>query len=412
MVSRVVPSFEDYREVVGIPVWEMIQNIARALSGLKIIMVNSTAVGGGVAEILQRLVPLLNEIGIATTWEVMRGEEEFFKVTKIIHNALHGKTEELTPQMQETYRFYTEKICLRIKFEDDFVFIHDPQPAGFIQAKKDSRAKWIWRCHIDVSTPYRPVWEFLRPYVMQYDASIFSAPSFAQQLPIPQYMIAPSIDPLSEKNREVPLKQIEQFLEKNKLDPQRPILTQISRFDKLKDPLGVIKTYQLVKKSEVCQLVLAGGGATDDPESAEIIPRVYEAAADDRDIHVIELPPYSDLEVNILQRASTIVLQKSLKEGFALTVTEALWKKKPVVASAVGGIPLQVIHNYTGLLVHSIEGAALKIIYLLKNPQIAKRLGENGREHVRHNFLITRHIRDYLMVLIALQHPGQKIIHL
>lgn len=412
MVSRVAPPFEDYREVVGGQVWETIRSIAERLSGVRIKMANSTAVGGGVAEILQRLVPLLNEIGISTSWEVMEGGEEFFKVTKTIHNALHGKIEELTREMQAIYLSYTERNLQKFRFGEDYVFIHDPQPAAFIQAKAKSRAKWVWRCHIDVSAPHQPVWEFLRPYVIQYDASIFSAPSFAQHLPIPQFMISPSIDPLSDKNREVPQKQILQYLENNKLDPERPILTQVSRFDKLKDPLGVIKTYQLVKKSEDCQLVLAGGEATDDPESAEIIPQVCEAAAEDKDIHVLELPSSSDLEINMLQRASTIVLQKSLKEGFALTITEALWKKKPVVASAVGGIPLQVIHNFTGMLVHSIEGAALKIIYLLRNPHIANQLGENGREHVRHNFLITRHIRDYLMVLIALQHPGQKIIHL
>jgi trehalose synthase len=225
-------------------------------------------------------------------------------------------------------------------------------------------------------------------------------------------MISPSIDPLSVKNQEVPQHRIKEYLLKHEIDPRRPILTQVSRFDKLKDPLGVIKTYQLVKKSEDCQLVLAGGGATDDPESVEIIPRVYEAAASDKDIHVLDLPPNSDREVNILQWASTVILQKSLREGFALTVTEALWKKKPVVASAVGGIPLQVIHNYTGLLVRSIEGAALKIIYLLRNPHVAQRLGENGRQHVLQNFLITRHIRDYLLVMIALRHPGEKIIYL
>jgi trehalose synthase len=314
--------------------------------------------------------------------------------------------------MQEVYNYYTRKNLENFDFTEDFIFIHDPQPAGFIQAKSKSKAKWVWRCHIDVSSPYAPVWEFLRPSVIQYDASIFSAPSFAQQLPIPQCMISPSIDPLADKNREIPQSSIKKILERHKIDPDRPILSQISRFDKLKDPLGVIKTYQLVKKSEDCQLILAGGGATDDPESAEIVPQVYEAAAGDKDIHVLELPPSSDLQINMLQRASTIILQKSLKEGFALTITEALWKKKPVVATAVGGIPLQVIHNYTGLLVHSIEGAALKVIYLLRNPHVARKLGENGREHVRQNFLITRHIRDYLMVLIALQHQGEKIIYL
>jgi trehalose synthase len=412
MVSRVTPRFDDYREVVGPQVWGTIRKLADKLTGLNIKMVNSTAVGGGVAEILHGFVPLMNDVGIRMLWEVMEGDEEFFRVTKTIHNALHGRREELTQQMQEIYHLYTERNLNKLDSEQDFIFIHDPQPAGLIQAKKDGQTRWVWRCHIDVSAPYSQAWEFLKPYILQYDASIFSAPSFAKELPIPQYMIAPSIDPLSERNTELPQRQILRYLEKNNIDPKRPILTQISRFDKLKDPVGVIKTYQLVKRSEDCQLVLAGGGAADDPESVHILPQIYEAAGKDQDIHIIELTPPSYLEVNMLQRASTIVIQKSLREGFALTITEALWKKKPVVATAVGGIPLQVIHNYTGLLVHSIEGAALKIVYLLRNPHVAKMLGENGREHVRQNFLITRLVRDYLVLLIAMQRPGEKVIHL
>ncbi len=412
MVPRLNLRYRDYREVVGGPVWESILRLAEKLAGIKVKMVNSTAVGGGVAEILQRLIPLLNDLGLDTTWNIMEGEGDFFKVTKLVHNALHGQREELTQAMQEIYWTYTHKNLQKLKFEEDYIFIHDPQPAGLVQAKPHNKAKWVWRCHIDISSPYTQIWEFLRPLVCQYDASIFSAPTFAQNLPIPQYMISPSIDPLSVKNQAVPPSRIKEYLLKNGIDPTRPIITQVSRFDKLKDPLGVIRTYQIVKKSEDCQLVLAGGGATDDPESTEIIPQVLDAAAADKDIHILDLPPNSDLEINILQRASTVVLQKSLREGFALTITEALWKKKPVVASAVGGIPLQIIHNYTGLLVHSIEGAALKIIYLLRNPHVAKKLGENGHHHVRQNFLITRHLRDYLLVMIALRYPGEKVIYL
>ena len=402
----------EYGKVIGQQTLETIFRIAERLSNNKVKMVNSTAVGGGVAEILNRLVPLLNELGVETHWEVIKGNEEFFNITKTIHNSLHGKEEPLTPQMKEIFLEFNRANAELMSFNEDYIFIHDPQPIALIEERSNHKARWIWRCHIDVSSPFEPVWDFLKRYVEKYDVSIFSAPSFAQQLQIPQYQISPSIDPLSLKNREVHPREIENLLQRYKIDPERPIITQISRFDRLKDPLGVIETYKLVKRTTDCQLILAGGTATDDPESVEVLPHVWSHAGKDPDIHVIELPPNSDLEINILQRASTIILQKSLKEGFALTVTEALWKKKPVVASAVGGIPLQVIHNYTGLLVHSIEGAAFKIRYLLNNPALAKRLGENGYQHVKHNFLITRHLRDYLLLLIALNHPNQHIINL
>jgi trehalose synthase len=405
-------SISDYQKIIGKEHLETIFRIAERLSGKRVKMVNSTSVGGGVAEILYRFVPLMNELGIQTFWEVIKGDGEFFNITKSIHNSLHGKEEPLTPQMEKNFIEVNRNNAQSMNFDEDYVFIHDPQPIALIEEKDKHGARWIWRCHIDVSSPLESVWNFLKNYVEMYDVSIFSAPNFARMLKIPQYQIPPSIDPLSPKNREVRPKEIENTLKKYKLNPERSIITQISRFDKLKDPLGVIETYKLVKKTTDCQLVLAGGTATDDPESVQILPQILSFAEGDPDIHIIELPPNSDLDVNILQRASTIILQKSLKEGFALTVTEALWKKKPVVASAVGGIPLQVIHNYTGLLVHSVEGAAYKIRYLLNNPDLARRLGENGYQHVRHNFLITRHLRDYLLLLIALDHPGENIINL
>ncbi|MDH4222337.1 MAG: glycosyltransferase [candidate division Zixibacteria bacterium] len=405
-------SISDYQKIIGKEHLETIYRIAERLSGKRVKMINSTSVGGGVAEILYRFVPLMNELGIQTFWEVIKGDGEFFNITKSIHNSLHGKEEPLTQEMEKKFLEVNQNNARSMSFDEDYVFIHDPQPIALIEEKDKHRTRWIWRCHIDISSPLESVWNFLKNYVEMYDVSIFSAPNFARMLKIPQYQIPPSIDPLSPKNREVRPREIENTLKKYKINPERPIITQVSRFDKLKDPLGVIHTYRLVKKTTDCQLILAGGTATDDPESVEILPQVLSQAEGDPDIHIIELPPNSDLDVNILQRASTIILQKSLKEGFALTVTEALWKKKPVVASAVGGIPLQVIHNYTGLLVHSVEGAAYKIRYLLNNPDLARRLGENGYQHVRHNFLITRHLRDYLLLLIALDHPGENIINL
>lgn len=402
----------DYVPIIGPQPVEVMMRLAERLGGKKIKMINSTAVGGGVAEILQRLVPLLGELGVPTSWEVLKGGAEFFGITKTIHNALHGTPADLSPDMQEQFLSHTRAQAETFSFSEDFVFIHDPQPVALVEKKTNGLSRWIWRCHIDISSPHPPVWEFLRPFVEQYDASIFSAPSFAQTLPIPQYQIAPSIDPLAVKNRDVSPEEVTAYLEQIGLDPNRPILVQISRFDRLKDPLGVIATYQLVKKRVDCQLILAGGGASDDPEGAQVLAEVKDRAEGDPDIHIRELPPFSDLEINKLQRGSTVILQKSLKEGFALTVTEGLWKKKPVVASAVGGIPLQIVHNHTGLLVHSVEGAALKIKYLLTNPEAARQLGESGHRHIKQHFLITRHLRDYLAVLSSLSHPGQDVIHL
>jgi len=276
-----------------------------------------------------------------------------------------------------------------------------PQPVGFIDSRDTSAHQtWIWRCHIDLSRPNPADWNFLEPYVARYDGAIFSSPEFSRQLPIPQYLFYPSIDPLSDKNRDLEPDFIDDVLTKFGIDSRRRIITQISRFDRLKDPIGVLRAYRIVKRYFDCQLVLAGGGASDDPEGSAVLAEVREAAGNDPDIHLLELPPAAPLEVNALQRASTIVVQKSLREGFGLTVAEALWKKRPVVASAVGGIPTQVIHKHTGMLAHSVEGTAYQIRFLLSHPEIAERLGEQGHEHVRENFLITGNVKRYLTLFL------------
>jgi trehalose synthase len=292
----------------------------------------------------------------------------------------------------------------RMEFSEDIVVIHDPQPAALVAQREQQNPKraWIWRCHIDLSNPNPEVWSFLEPWINKYDASIFSSPNFSRQLPIPQYLFYPAIDPISEKNRELEPAYVQSVLDRFSLDPRRPILTQISRFDRLKDPLGVLQAYRMVKKYKDCQLVLAGGGAADDPEGGQVLAEVREAAGKDPDVHILELPPWSALEINALQHASTVVIQKSLKEGFGLTVAEALWKQRPVVASAVGGIPTQIMHKQTGMLVHSVEGCAFQIRYLLANPEVATRMGENGHEHVRANFLITSTLKRYLVLFLLL----------
>jgi trehalose synthase len=286
-----------------------------------------------------------------------------------------------------------------IPLDARFMVIHDPQPAAFIEKKRAGQS-WIWRCHIDLSRPDPNVWNFLEPYVNRYEGSIFSSPEYARQLKIPQYLFYPSIDPLADKNRDLDQEYVDEVANRYGIDQKRPVLTQISRFDRWKDPVGVVRAYRIVKRYYDCQLVLAGGGAADDPEGTEVLAEVRAEAGNDPDIKVLELPAAVPLEINALQRASTIVIQKSLREGFGLTVAEALWKKKPVVASAVGGIPLQVIHKHTGMLAHSVEGTAYQIRFLLSHPEIAQRLGEQGREHVRENFLITGNVRRYLTLFL------------
>jgi trehalose synthase len=292
---------------------------------------------------------------------------------------------------------------------DEFVVVHDPQPIALIEQRAALGGHWIWRCHIDCSNPDMKIWKFLKRFVRQYDAAIFSAPAFARNLPMTQVLISPSIDPLSDKNKALSEEFIQSVFDRFGIDRSRPVVTQISRFDFLKDPVGVIRAYTIAKRHVDCQLVLAGGGATDDPEGAAVLEQVRAAAGNDRDIFILVLPPASDLEINALQRGSTLVLQKSLREGFGLTVAEALWKGKPVIASAVGGIPLQITHNHGGILTHSIEGTAHWIKQLIRDPDRARHLGVNGREHIKQNFLITRHIRDYLLLFISLLHEGDTV---
>ena len=402
----------EYESIVGADTIEELRLYATKLSGKLIQNINSTGVGGGVAEILFRMLPLLHDLGVNSCWDVIKGDMKFFEVTKKFHNALHGKQVSFRQEELDLFIKTNEINARDMDLRGDIIFVHDPQPIALIEQKNKIQKKWIWRCHIDFSSPDPFLWGFLKKYIEQYDAAIFSAPSFARQLPIPQVLISPSIDPLSDKNRELPQETIDEVLTRFNIDKKRPIVAQISRFDYLKDPIGVVRAFREARKYIDCQLVLAGGGATDDPEGAQVLSEVKEIANNDPDIFLLFLPPASDIEINALQRASTVILQKSLKEGFGLTVSEALWKAKPVIAGAVGGIPLQVIHKYSGLLTHTIEGTAFALKQLLQNPEYAKKLGENGREHVRKNFLITRHLRDYLLLFLSMEHKGEEIVYL
>lgn len=399
---------EEYIPIVDESVIDDLRLLADKLKGRVIQHINSTPVGGGVAEILSRMVPLLRGLGVDTKWDVMKGSERFFEVTKKFHNALHGRAAEINKCDFDLFMETSRDNLNEVDIYGDIVFVHDPQPIALI--KKKAQNKWIWRCHIDISNPHLKVWHFLRDFVVNYDAAVFSAPAFSQMLPIRQFLISPSIDPLSDKNRELPQETIDMVLRKYNIPQDKPIITQISRFDRLKDPAGVIEAYRLVKRYVDCRLILAGGTATDDPEGLKVLEEAREKAQQDKDIHILLLPQ-ADLEVNALQRASTVVVQKSIREGFGLTVSEALWKAKPVVASNAGGIPLQIKHRYSGLLCHSVEGAAFAMKQFLNNPQYARKLGENGKEHIRNNFLITRHLRDYMLLFLSLYHP-EDIVYL
>jgi trehalose synthase len=389
---------EAYREIAPQGTVEFLFRMAEKIRGKKIIHVNSTKLGGGVAEILGSLVLLLQGVGLDAQWEVITGNEEFFSTTKAFHNALQGLEQKVPPAMLQNYLEVNRENAKHLSLEADFVVIHDPQPAALIESRP-GKGKWIWRCHIDVSQPQRKAWDFLRQFVVKYDAMIFSLPRFAQRLPIPQFLIYPSIDPLSDKNRELSPEEQQGILRRLKVPSDKLMLLQVSRFDRFKDPLGVIQAYRLVKKHHDLQLVLAGGGATDDPEGEMVLGEVRRAAEDDPDIHVLLLPPDAHLEINALQRAAAIVLQKSLREGFGLTVAEAMWKGKPVIGGFTGGITVQLVYGVTGFTVNSVEGTAYRIHHLLDNPEVMTKMGQDAREFVRRNFLITRHLGDYLALM-------------
>jgi trehalose synthase len=404
---------ENYKTIFERDTTLELELLAERLKGQSILHVNSTAIGGGVAELLNRIVPMNRELGVDMRWEVMKGGEDFYAVTKKIHNALHGRTQEFTRRDFDVYEETVETNLAQMNLDADIVFIHDPQPLGFVKRrKKNPKSRWIWRCHIDLSHPQPEVWDFMRPMVEQYDACVFSAPQFAQTLSIPQYLIAPSIDPLSDKNRDLTPAEIQEVMDRLKIPTDKPLVTQVSRFDHLKDPLGVIDAYSRIRQSVDARLLLVGGPADDDPEGAEVLKSVQEKTANDSEVIVLSLPPTSNIEINAIQRMSTVVLQKSLQEGFGLTVSEALWKSKPVIAGAVGGIPLQITHKHSGILVYSVEGTAYWIKQLLWEPAYARRLGKNGHDHVRQNFLISRQIRDELLMYIAIQSPEKEMLHI
>jgi trehalose synthase len=348
----------------------------------------------------------MREVGLDASWEVIQWTEEFFEVTKNIHNGLQGRPVELTHKGWKVFQEINEKNMDNLRptlKEADIVVVHDPQPAFLLPLCDKRKGKWIWRGHIDISRPFRPVWKVLRTMLEKYDASIFSMCEFAQPLPHIQFIVPPSIDPLSQKNIELEPSELETVRSRFGIDPDRPLLVQVSRFDRFKDPVGVIQAYRMVRKVVPVQLVLAGGGAADDPEGNAVLEDVMEAAGDDRDIHVLNLPTDAHRTINAIQRLADIILQKSTREGFGLTVTEGMWKGKPVIGGDTGGIRLQVVNHHTGFLVNTPEGAAHRIRYLLHHRERIREIGAGAREFVRENFLLSRHLREYLTLFLAVR---------
>jgi len=392
-----IGELEQYREVAPKGTIDFLYRLSELVQGKRFLQINAVRYGGGMAEILRRLVPVMKALGVEARWEVIAGTQEFAEVTRRIADGLQGRPETITDEQYQTYLDVTARNARALDLEADLVFIHDPEPAALIDHRKGG--KWVWRCHLDAGRPHRSIWSLFRRHVLKYDAAVFSLPRFAQRLPVPKFLLYPSIDPLTEKHRELARAEIGDVLDRFGIARGVPMLLQIARFDRFKDQIGTIRAYRMVKKYHRCQLVLAGSGVLHDPVGETVLAEVQEAAGNDPDIHILQLPPEADREINALQRAATVVVQKALKEGFGVAVSEAMWKGKPVIGGTAGGVSAQIVDGATGFIVHSVEGAAFRIRYLLSNPGVMTRMGAMGKEHVRRNFLITRHLGDHLTMV-------------
>jgi trehalose synthase len=404
-------ALDDYRPVIGDERIDEIRRLAAPLAGARVLHLNATSFGGGVAEILTTLVPLMNDIGLAADWQVIRGDDEFYQVTKAMHNSLQGMYLDWTPEMRDTWLRYNRLNAELFDERYDFVIIHDPQPAALRACLSElrpdcARGAWVWRCHIDLTDAQVQTWDLLKRYVSGFDGAIFTAAEYIKDdLEGPQrFIVPPAIDPLSPKNVDLPDEAWHEILHRYGLDHERPLVAQISRFDPWKDPLGVIEVYRLAKHEHPdLQLVLVASMAHDDPEGWAWYERTVRRAGEDFDIHILSnLNGVGNVEVNAFQRTARVVIQKSVREGFGLVVSEALWKRRPVVAGKVGGIPLQLIDGETGYLVGTTEECADRVTELLSNAALADRMGAAGREFVREHFLITRYLRDYLRIFQTL----------
>lgn len=394
---------DNYRQLVGGELVDEILELADELKGLRVCQINATASGGGVAELLSRELPIYRALGIHADWRIIHGDKRFFTVTKQFHNGLQGADFPLTEEMKEEYLKHNEASAGLLEDEYDVYLVHDPQPAALRHFRKKTKAKWIWRCHIDSSAPNRGVWEFLRPFIEAYDGVIFTMEAFRPQ-DLSTHLVAfipPAIDPFATKNMDLPHDVCRRAIADSGVDLRKPLLVQVSRFDPWKDPMGVIQAYRLVKEQEPgVQLALIGALAGDDPQGWQMLETINDEALKDPDLHVFtNLTGVGNMEVNVFQRAADLVIQKSLKEGFGLVVSEALWKEKAVVAGAAGGIPMQFPSDYKQYLVNSVEECAERLLHLLQHPDEVAEFGRAGREQVRRKFLLPRLIRDELHLI-------------
>ena len=395
---------EDYAPLIGRASVARIGQKARALRGARVAHVNSTYYGGGVAEILGPLTLLMNALGIATDWRVMRGSAEFFEFTRAMHDALQGRAVDPAPRGARAYEQVLYENALRNRLDEcDLVVVHDPQPAALIRHYA-KRAPWIWRCHVDLSAPHPGAWQYLAQFVERYDAVVLSCPEYARDLRVAQHFFFPAIDPFSPKNRPLGARDIDERLARYGIPTDLPLVVQVSRFDRWKDPEGVIDAFQLARRKAPATLVLLGNFASDDPQGEE----VFKALMRRREERVLILPHGDDtLLVNALQRRAAVVLQKSLREGFGLTVTEAMWKGRPVIGGAAGGIRHQIDDGENGFLVASIEQAAERMVELLRDAGLRARLGRAAKEKARQNFLLTRYLEQYLDLFASLRGAGR-----
>jgi len=395
-----IRSIGDYIDIVGAETISKIYKKANKLYGKRVANVNATFLGGGVAEILGRMVPLMNEVGLDAEWRTIHGSPAFFDITKSFHNALQSGPIELTEEKKSHYLDINQEYAgfshLNLY---DCLIVHDPQPLPLIKFVRKQQP-WIWRCHIDITNPNKELWDFLRRFMIRYDAIIISSEKYRKaDLPVPQKVIPPAIDPLSLKNRDLSEGEIMRYIKECNIPTDKPIITQVSRMDPWKDPEGVLEVFNLVKQKVDCRLLYCYNLATDDPEGIRMYERVYNKAkqyADKGD--VLFVVGNNELLVNAIQRFSTVIIQKSTKEGFGLVVAEALWKGKAVVAGNVGGIPCQIQDGKNGFLVdpHNYKMCADRVVKLLKDPKMAKEMGDRAKEFVRENFLTTRLVSDYL----------------
>ena len=392
-------SLNDYASFADGELLDRIDKLSVRLRGAAIQHINSTFIGGGVAEILQSLTPIMRSIGLQARWDIISAGEEFFGVTKAFHNAFHGEKIDFSEKMEEIYRLTAAANLDVVDRNADYVIIHDQQPLGLTESKADHRGRWVWYCHIDPVNVDARLWGFLSSYAARCDAAIYHMAEYAKNLGNRQFFLPPAIDPLSDKNREVTAAEQERVLQELDFPHDKPVILQVSRFDRLKNPFGVVDAFRRVRDVIPSYLILAGGAADDDPEGLEVLAQLLKMVDNDPDIRILNLAPTSHLEINVLQRACDIIVQNSTKEGFGLTVTEALWKGKPVVAAPAGGILKQVIHEQTGLLAKDGEELAGCLIRLLKDPGLARELGQRGKEHARQNFITPVYLYNWLSLM-------------